>query len=103
MPEHDIQGLNVSADGVKGLALMVPAVGLPVAFLVLNGVMVAGAGVLALSAALAPFSGELVKAIRQISTTGKHGKSENAPASDKRADYEPVIVGETSDFTTKTT
>jgi hypothetical protein len=79
MPENDLQRLPVSADGVKGLAMMVPAIGLPIAFHVLNGVMIAGAGVLALSAALTPFSGEIMKVLGKLSATDRHGVEESPP------------------------
>lgn len=56
-----------SANGAKGIALMVPAIGLPVAFHLFGGVVAIGTGILALSAALLPLSGELSGLVRKVS------------------------------------
>ena len=84
MSGNDRQRLNVSPDGVRGLALMLPAVGLPIAFHVLNGAMLAGAGFFALSAVIMPFSDDLMKAVGKYALEEQPGATDHPPESDQR-------------------
>lgn len=83
---------NIAPDGVKGLAMMVPAVGLPLAFHLLNGAIITGAGVLALSAAFTPFTGELLKAFRKSSADPDLESSVRVPVDASAPEHQAAVM-----------
>lgn len=85
---------DASSDGIKGIALMVPAIGLPLAFHLLNGAIATGAGILALSAALAPFGEELAGLIRLISPNAGQLSTENATVANSAQKLPAVALEE---------
>jgi hypothetical protein len=60
------------SDGIKGLAMMAPVVGLPLAFHAVGGVVLSGAGFMAIATMLSPFRDEIMKVMSGVAGTSKN-------------------------------
>jgi hypothetical protein len=68
MSGEETLSIQGPSDGMKGLVMLVPVVGLPLAFQALGAIVVAGAGFLAISSVLGPFKEKILQATKEMIT-----------------------------------
>ncbi|TLU83096.1 MAG: hypothetical protein FDX30_08505 [Chlorobium sp.] len=66
MSESKTLPANASSDGIKGLAMMAPVVGVPLFVHAMGGVFLTGIGFFALSPIIAPFKKSIFKATKNM-------------------------------------
>ena len=84
MAEENTQGIKVTENGSKGIALLGPALTLPMIVHGIAGVLVGGVGIAAASVLLAPLAGNLFKGAGKAKEKAASG--EPAPPASARQD-----------------
>jgi hypothetical protein len=91
MSTTDTLPAQIPSDGVKGLAMMVPALGLPLIIHALSGVVISGVGFAAITSVMSPFRSQILQAVKVKSARSPVEESKAVPASPVP---EPVLVTE---------
>jgi hypothetical protein len=81
MSGTDASPAKLPSDGIKGLAMMAPVVGLPLFIHALGGVVISGVGFAALTSAMSPFREEILKAVNGIGLRNPDEVKKAVPAS----------------------
>jgi len=81
MSSSDSMQAQIPSDGTKGLAMMVPALGLPLFIHALGGVVISGAGFAAIASVISPFRSQILQAGKGISARSQVEVRKAVPAS----------------------
>jgi hypothetical protein len=74
LSESDTLLVHAPSDGIKGLAMMAPVVGLPFLLHALGGAVITGVGFVAVSTVVSPFAGKILQAAKGLIADPSSGR-----------------------------
>jgi hypothetical protein len=87
-----------SSNGVKGLAMMAPFIGVPVLFHALSGTVVTGLGFFTVASALTPFKDDLLKVAKSVAKEISTDLEKFVPSGSSSESLQTASSGESNDI-----